>query len=296
MAALNEQISDQFFDSPGVTDVSTLSGLSVVPDVEDKLDLVIDQRVQIGVSPSGDLYVHAGEIRDNDSLMSASATTALRPYMPGGIGIQRGQSQPLVHNIDHTLASRPTVRVYGYGKFAPDIWVTERPAHLSYYDDDIVVGDAIAYSPFDYLDSENARNVRDEIESVLSLPRDDVLSIHSRLLDKLEISIEESDLRVMSWESVRFFVEFLRLYPSIRTPLVFLLSSGEVKATWRVSAREILSIEFAADGTVEYIAFAPNSRRPSVTQISSADGTSWRDVITTLSQGSNMGWLWDSDG
>ena len=51
-----------------------------------------------------------------------------------------------------------------------------------------------------------------------------------------------------------------------------------------------------ADGTVEYIAFAPNSRRQSVTQISSADGTSWRDVIPTLSQGSNLDWLWDSNG
>ncbi|HNP35393.1 MAG TPA: hypothetical protein PKK10_06035 [Woeseiaceae bacterium] len=296
MAALNEQVSDQVFIAPGVTDVSTLTGLLAVPDVEDKVDLAINPRVRISVDRSGHLYVHTGEIQDNDSMMWAGAVATWHRNLPAGTVIQSRQDQPFGHNLNRSLIAGSSDQVYGYGKYSPNVWITERPNCISFYDDDVIHGDAAAYSPFDYLDSENVRNAGDQIESVLNLPRNDVQSIYSRLLDKLEISIEDPELRVMSWESVRFFVEFLREYSSIRTPLIFLLSSGEVKATWRVSEREILSIEFAADGTVEYIAFAPNSRRQSVTQISSADGTSWRDVIPTLSQGSNLDWLWDSNG
>ena len=68
------------------------------------------------------------------------------------------------------------------------------------------------------------------------------------------------------------------------------------RAEWRESDKEVLALEFGGDGTVDYIAFAPNARRPSLTQIRSGDKISYRDVITALEQGSITDWLWASNG
>ena len=119
--------------------------------------------------------------------------------------------------------------------------------------------------------------------------------MRDRLQELLEISTEDSDQRVMSAQSLRFFTEFMKRYSNIRSPLIFLLESGDIRAEWRVSEREALALEFTADGMVNYIAFAPNKRRPTTTQIRSSDNLSWRDLIPALQQGSDISWLWASN-
>lgn len=164
------------------------------------------------------------------------------------------------------------------------------------FDDDRQAIDIYISSPFDHLDAENAEQAAELIERVLDLPRTDSQELHDRLQDLLEISTEDSDQRVMSAQSLRFFIEFIERYGDFRSPLIFLLESGDIRSEWRVSEREALALEFTADGTVDYIAFTPNMRRPTSTQIRSGDNLSWRDLIPALQQGSDVSWLWEPDG
>ena len=142
-------------------------------------------------------------------------------------------------------------------------------------------------SPFDYLDSENYKAAQQVIETVFSLPRSDCSSIHSRLSSLLDLSADEVDQRVLSASSLFYFVDFLRTYEKIGSPLIFMQRSE-----WRVSERHALAVEFISDGTVEFVLFAPNLRRPSKTVIQSGDRLAWQDLIPTLQQGADIKWLW----
>ena len=147
-------------------------------------------------------------------------------------------------------------------------------------------------SPFDYLDSENYKAAQQVIETVSSLPRSDCSAIYSRLSSLLDLSADEVDQRVLSASSLFYFVDFLRTYEKIGSPLIFMQESGEIRSEWRVSERHALAVEFVSDGTVEFVLFAPNSRRPSKTVIQSGDRLAWQDLIPTLQQGADIEWLW----
>ena len=147
-------------------------------------------------------------------------------------------------------------------------------------------------SPFDYLDSENYKAAQQVVEAVSSLPRSDCSAIYSRLSSLLDLSADEVDQRVLSASSLFYFVDFLRTYEKIGSPLIFMQESGEIRSEWRVSERHALAVEFVSDGTVEFVLFAPNSRRPSKTVIQSGDRLAWQDLIPTLQQGADIEWLW----
>ena len=147
-------------------------------------------------------------------------------------------------------------------------------------------------SPFDYLDSENYKAAQQVVETVSSLPRSDCSAIYSRLSSLLDLSADEVDQRVLSASSLFYFVDFLRTYEKIGSPLIFMQESGEIRSEWRVSERHALAVEFVSDGTVEFVLFAPNSRRPSKTVIQSGDRLAWQDLIPTLQQGADIEWLW----
>lgn len=147
-------------------------------------------------------------------------------------------------------------------------------------------------SPFDYLDSENHKAAQQVIETVFSLPRSDCSSIHSRLSSLLDLSADEVDQRVLSASSLFYFVDFLRTYEKIGSPPIFMQESGEIRSEWRVSERHALAVEFISDGTVEFVLFAPNLRRPSKIVIQSGDRLAWQDLIPTLQQGADIKWLW----
>lgn len=175
----------------------------------------------------------------------------------------------------------------------PPIHIQSDLATFVLDEDEHAGGDFIVYSPFDYLDDENYEAAIQIIEDVTYLHRTDSEKIRDRLSELLELSIEDIDQRVMSAHSLQFFIDFLRAYNQIRSPLIFMLESGDIRSEWRVSGRQVLAVEFASDGTVEYIVFAPNSRRQTQTVIQSGDRIAWQDLIPTLQQCADMKWIWD---
>jgi hypothetical protein len=148
-----------------------------------------------------------------------------------------------------------------------------------------------AASPFEYLDSKNAVDVIDLLSTVTTLPRFDAKAILTRLNELFAISREEPEQRVMSARSLRYFLDFLRAYSEIRTPLVFLLDSGLVRAEWQVAQNKALAATFLPSGDVEYVALAPRCGRRKSTATLSGDNISWRDMVPALDESADISWL-----
>lgn len=149
------------------------------------------------------------------------------------------------------------------------------------------------FSPFDILDGRAERSVHDEIELVSQLHRSDANDLRDRLSELLEISVDEAELRVLSPGSVRACRQFLSTYPRIKTPALFLTDSGALRAQWTYAQNQGLAVLFQPDGVAEYVVFAPDQRRPSITN-DHAGSASWQSLLPSLSQNSELDWLFES--
>lgn len=148
------------------------------------------------------------------------------------------------------------------------------------------------FSPFDVLDRRAEESVHDEIGLVADLDRSDAAAIYDRLTALLAISVDESEIRVLSPGSVRAYREFLSAYPNIKTPSLFLTDSGSLRAQWTYAKNQGLAVLFQPDGIAQYVVFAPDQRRPSITN-DHAGRTSWQSLLPSLGQNSELDWLFD---
>ena len=147
-------------------------------------------------------------------------------------------------------------------------------------------------SPFETVDEKNEIESRELLRMARLLPRQDAAGISNRLEELLDLSVENDDIRVMPSQSLHFFLNFMAHNIRLGTPLIFLLESGYVRAEWRVSPKEAIAIEFRPDGNVDFVSISPRLGRPTSTQVSSAENISWRSVIDSIQQGSDLTWLW----
>lgn len=145
-------------------------------------------------------------------------------------------------------------------------------------------------SPFELIDLQAVELVQEEIDKILELARSDTQLLHSRLSDLLEFSKEEADCSIISPASVRFLRGFLDKNPNIITPSLFLADSGAIRAQWNVAPSKALALLFQPNGIAEYVLFAPDRRRPSITG-DHAGSASWQSVLPSLRQSSTIAWL-----
>lgn len=167
-------------------------------------------------------------------------------------------------------------------KFADQILIFSDPK----IDEDLWI------SPFDCINSQASKGAENEISLLAELPRSDINRVRSRLTDLLEYSQEQMGIRVMSPESVRAFRQFLQQHPAILSPTLFLTDSGALRAQWTKDASHALSILFQPSGIAEYVLFAPDRRRPTVT-IDQAGSASWQSVVPSLSGLAILDWLFE---
>ena len=301
VSATAEKLDDEFNRKVFITDVSTLGGEAVPSSHDDGTTFDSLTSKKMPSYPTSGYMVYTIGYPADPSLVPVQGSHGSLIYV-GQTKSDLSRRNTLYHrpggwtspsniNIDH--AADPIQLIY------PNPQPIRDDSQLSdqlLLDDNNQAIDIYISSPFDHLDAENAEQAAELIERVLDLPRTDSRELHDRLQDLLEISTENSDQRVMSAQSLRFFIEFIERYCDFRSPLIFLLESGDIRSEWRVSERQALALEFTADGTVDYIAFSPNLRRPTITQIRSGDNLSWRDLIPALQQGSDVSWLWEPDG
>lgn len=146
------------------------------------------------------------------------------------------------------------------------------------------------FSPFDSINLQAAESVQEEIDKVLELAKPDVQLLHARLSDLFKISKEEPKCRVISPASIRFFRNFLEKNSNINTPSLFLADSGAVRAQWNIAPNKALALLFQPSGIAEYVLFAPDRRRPSITG-DHAGSASWQSVLPSLKRKSKIDWL-----
>lgn len=146
-------------------------------------------------------------------------------------------------------------------------------------------------SPFDTIDDKSSNSAQEEIDKLSMLPRPDAKRIHERLTSLFEYSQADPDIRVMSPGSVKNLRRFLQANPKISTPSLFLADSGSIRSQWTVDHRRALSILFHASGTAEYVLFAPDYRRPTVTA-DLAGTASWQTVMSSLKKVARLDWLY----
>jgi hypothetical protein len=146
-------------------------------------------------------------------------------------------------------------------------------------------------SPFDCINSQASQGAEREISLLAGLPRSDIAELKSRLTDLLEYSQEQPGIRVMSPESVRAFRQFLQEHPMVFSPTLFLADSGALRAQWTRDASHALSVLFQPSGIAEYVMFAPDRRRPSIT-VDNAGSASWQSVIPGLTKIARLDWLY----
>lgn len=145
-------------------------------------------------------------------------------------------------------------------------------------------------SPFDSISYWDSLDATQAVEDVLSLSRHDAQEIHSRLSDLLESSSEEPDVRTLSPASIRTFTSFLEQNAELYSPALFQADSGALRAQWVVDSKNALTILFQPSGMAEYVLFAPDLRRPSIT-VDHAGSASWQSVIPSLKKIANLDWL-----
>lgn len=146
-------------------------------------------------------------------------------------------------------------------------------------------------SPFDSIDDKSSISAQEEIDKILLLRRPDAKTIHVRLTSLFEYSQVEPEMRVMSPESVKSFRSFLQANQKISTPSIFLQDSGAIRSQWTVDHRKALSILFHASGSADYVLFAPDRRRPTLT-VDLAGTASWQTVMSSLEKVAILDWLY----
>ena len=62
--------------------------------------------------------------------------------------------------------------------------------------------------------------------------------------------------------SLRTFIAFFQLHPTLKRPTISLTPENNVYASWRDSRRRVLSVHFLASGDVRFVIFKPNDRYP----------------------------------
>lgn len=145
-------------------------------------------------------------------------------------------------------------------------------------------------SPFEIINVQASELVQEEIDKFLGLGRPDSQSLHVRLSDLFKISKEEPEYRVVSPASIRFLRNFLEKNSKINTPSLFLADSGAVRAQWNCAPNKALALLFQQDGAVDYVLFAPDRRRPSITG-DHAGSTAWQSALPIFRRSSRTDWL-----
>jgi hypothetical protein len=85
-----------------------------------------------------------------------------------------------------------------------------------------------------------------------------------------QMAIEDGD-KEMGADSLRSFLEFFTLNPSLKYPEISLTPDGDIYARWKGPQKMLLSIHFLPESRVRYVLFAPDHRRPAL--INRASGT-----------------------
>ena len=85
-----------------------------------------------------------------------------------------------------------------------------------------------------------------------------------------QMAIEDGDTG-MGADSLRSFLEFFTLNPSLKYPEISLTPDGDIYARWKGPQKMLLSIHFLPESRVRYVLFAPDHRRPAL--INRASGT-----------------------
>jgi len=110
----------------------------------------------------------------------------------------------------------------------------------------------------------------------MDIPYADELS--DRLQYLYEIREEElPDEQPLSSVSLFSFYEFLKQNSNLAYPQVTLTYEGNIKAVWRKSENQLLSIEFTGDSDVRYVVFGTNQKHPGKVDRAAAQTT--RDRI-----------------
>jgi len=102
--------------------------------------------------------------------------------------------------------------------------------------------------------------------------------LSGRLQYLYEIREEElPDEQPLSSASLFSFYEFLKQNSDLAYPQVTLTYEGNIKAVWRKSKNQFLSIEFTGDSEVRYVVFGTNQKHPGKVDRAAAQTT--RDRI-----------------
>ena len=175
-------------------------------------------------------------------------------------------------------------------------WPMYQPADSISSDHQNVNGEGVTVrvydSPFDEVDdalSTDEEKIKNYLDHFVAKHRESIVdNIKTRLttlMNDLEEEMED-DLtqQPLSFESFKYFIQFLVKNPEFKTPSFIVNYDGNIRALWKKSDNKHLAAEFATDGTSSYVIFSPDPDYPAKVMRNSGSVSNKRlkDVVLSL--------------
>lgn len=135
-------------------------------------------------------------------------------------------------------------------------------------------------------------------ELISNVTRVPSLSYAAQLVDRLRLLVRASaeefpDQAPLRNESLRDFISLLQINPGLRYPGLVMTNTGNLRAVWRESSSRFFGVEFKGGRDIQFVVFAPDSKRPEKILRNSGDATLDTFARLVLAYGANP-WVFDS--
>lgn len=150
----------------------------------------------------------------------------------------------------------------------------------------------VSDSPFDEVDDAlltDEEKIEKYLDRFVAKHRESIVGdIKTRLttlMNDLEEEMEDDlNQQPISFQSFRYFMQFLVKNPEFKNPSFIVNYDGNIRALWKKSDNKHLAAEFGTDGTSSYVIFSPDPDHPPKVMRNSGTVSNKRlkDVVLSL--------------